>query len=70
VPQPAAAAVPPDRPLPRLGQHLIGAAMALDALHNGHVAGLDPKTATTEEALDYLNDRAGALYPGLAPRPT
>jgi phospholipase C len=70
VPQQAAPAVPPDRPLPRLGQHLLGAAIALDALHNGHVAGIDPKTATSEQALDFLNDRAGALYPGLAPRPT
>ncbi len=70
VPQQAAPAVPPDRPLPQLGQHLLGAAIALDALHNGHVAGIDPKTATSEQALGYLNDRAGALYPGLAPRPT
>jgi phospholipase C len=70
VPQQAAPQVPPDRPVPRLGQHLLGAAMALDAFHNGHVAGIDPKTVTSEEALDYLNDRAASLYPGLAPHPS
>ena len=70
VPQQASPQVPPDKPLPRLGQHLLGAAIALDALHNHHVAGIDPKTATSEEALDYLNDRAARLYPGLAPHPS
>ena len=69
VPQVAGPAVPPDRPFPPLGRHLLGAAIALDNLHTGHVAGLDPKTATGQEALDYLNDRAAGLYPGLAARP-
>jgi len=69
VPQQAAPAVPQAplaHPLPRLGQHLLGAAIALDAFRNGHVAGLDPKTAASQEAVDYLNDRAASLFPGLA----
>jgi len=70
VPPQAAPQVPAGHPLPRLGQHLLGAAIALDAFRNEHVAGLDAKTATSQEALDYLNDRAAALYPGLARRPT
>jgi phospholipase C len=70
VPQQAGPAVPPDKPVARLGQHLLGAAIALDAFRNEHVAGLDPKTATSQEAIDYLNDRSAALFPGLAHRPT
>jgi len=69
VPQQAAPAVPQAplaHPLPRLGQHLLGAAIALDAFRNEHVAGLDPKTAASQEAVDYLNDRAASLFPGLA----
>jgi phospholipase C len=63
---PQVSQAPPDHPFPRLGQHLLGAAIALDAFRNEHIAGIDPKTATSQEALDYLNDRAASLYPGLA----
>ena len=67
-PQLAATPVPLDKPLPPLGQHLLGVAIALDTHHTGHVPDIDPRTSTGHQANDYMNDRAGRIYPGLAPR--
>src|SRR5215831_12087345 len=67
-PQLAATPASLDKPLPPLGQHLLGVAIALDSHHTGHVPDLDPSTATGRQANDYLNDRTGRIYPGLVPR--
>jgi len=60
--------VPLHKPLPPLGQHLLGAAIALDTHHTSHVPDIDPRTATGHQANDYMNDRTGRIYPGLVPR--
>jgi len=65
----AATPVPLHKPLPPLGQHLLGVAIALDTQHTGHVPDIDPRTATGHQANDYLNDRTTRIYPGLVPRP-
>lgn len=59
--------VPLDRPLPPLGQYLLGVAVALDTKFTGHVPDLDPKTATGRQANDYMDDRTARIYPGLVP---
>jgi len=64
----AATAVPLDKPLPSLGQHLLGVAIALDTHHTSHVPDIDPRTATARQANDYMNDRTGRIYPSLVPR--
>jgi phospholipase C len=69
VPQLAAPLLPPDRPLPPLGQRLLGVAIALDSHYTGHTPGIDPKTATRQQAEDYLNDRTARIFPGLARHP-
>jgi phospholipase C len=69
-PLPPEKAVPLDQPLPPLGQHLLGAAIALDTQHTGHVPDIDPKTATGRQANDYMNDRTARIYPGLVPHPS
>jgi phospholipase C len=66
MPQLAATPVSLDKPLPPLGQHLLGAAVALDTHHTGHVPDLDPRTVTCRQANDYINDRTTRIYPGLA----
>jgi len=66
--QPAARPVPLDKPLPPLGQHLLGVAIALDTHHTSHVPDIDPRTATARQANDYMNDRTGRIYPSLVPR--
>ena len=68
-PQLAARPVPLDKPLPPLGQHLLGLAIALDTHHTGHVSDIDPRTATGHQANDYMNDRTARIYPGLVPHP-
>jgi len=70
VPQLADALVPLDKPLPPLGQYLLGVAIALDTKYTGHVPGIDPKTATGHQANDYMNDRTARIYPGLVTHPT
>jgi len=67
-PQLAATPVSLDKPLPPLGQHLLGVAIALDTHHTSHVPDIDPRTATGRQANDYMNDRTGRIYPGLVPR--
>jgi phospholipase C len=69
-PQLAAPLLPLDRPLPPLGQYLLGVAIALDTHYTGHIPGIDPKTATRQQAEDYLNDRTARIYPGQTPRLT
>jgi hypothetical protein len=54
-----------DELLPPFGNYLLGAAIALDTLHTGHVPALDPKTATVQEARDYMIDRQARIWPGL-----
>ena len=66
----AAAPVPLDKPLPHLGQHLLGVAIALDTHQTGHVPDIDPGTATGRQANDYMDDRATRIYPGLVPHPS
>src|SRR5215472_1298258 len=68
-PQLAATAVPLDKPLPPLGQHLLGVAIALDTHHTSHVPDIDPRIATGRQANDYMNDRTTRIYPGLVPHP-
>ena len=67
-PQLAATPAPLDKPLPPLGQHLLGVAIALDTHHTSHVPDIDPRTATARQANDYMNDRTGRIYPSLVPR--
>jgi len=68
-PQLAATPVPLDKPLPPLGQHLLGVTIVLDTHHTGHVPDIDPRTATCRHASDYMNDRTTRIYPGLVPHP-
>ena len=68
-PLPPDKAVSLDQPLPPLGQHLLGVAIALDTHQTGHVPDIDPRTATGRQADDYMNDRTARIYPGLVPRP-
>jgi phospholipase C len=70
VPQPAGTLVPLDQPLPPLGQYLLGVAIALDIKYTGHRPGIDPKTATGQQANDYMNDRTTRIWPGLVTHPT
>jgi len=70
VPRVAAPPLPPDKPLPPLGRHLLSAAIALDTQYTGHVPDIDPQTATGQQAEDYLNERTARIYPGLAARPS
>ena len=70
VPQPATPLLPPDRPLPPLGQDLLGAAIALDTNDTGYIPGIDPRTATGQQADDYMNDRTTGIYPALARHPS
>ena len=57
--------VPMDQPLPPLGKYLLGTAIALDTMHTGHVPDIDPKTATGQQARDYMIDRQARIWPGL-----
>ena len=70
VPQLAGTLVPLDKPLPPLGQYLLGVAIALDTKYTGHTPDLDPKSATGRQADDYMNDRTARIYPGLAAHPS
>jgi phospholipase C len=54
-----------DKPLPPLGRYLLGTAIALDTLFTGHVPEIDPKTATTQQAHDYMTERQPRIWPGL-----
>ncbi len=54
-----------DKPLPPLGQYLLGVAIALDTMNTGHVPAIDPKTATGQQAHDYVLDRQTRIWPGL-----
>ena len=57
-----------DKPLPPLGQYLLGVAIALDTMNTGHMPAIDPKTATGQQAHDYLLDRQARIWPGLIRR--
>ena len=57
--------VPMDKPLPPLGKYLLGTAIALDTMNTGHVPDIDPKTATGQQAHDYMLDRQARIWPGL-----
>jgi phospholipase C len=59
---------PMDKPLPPLGQVLLGVAIALDTMHTGHVPTIDPKTATAQQAHEYVLDRQARIWPGLMRR--
>jgi phospholipase C len=62
--------LPLDRPLPPLGKYLLGLAIALDTNYTGHVSDLDPRTATGQQAEDYMNDRTARIWPGLVTHPS
>ncbi len=57
--------VPMDQPLPPLGKYLLGAAIALDTMNTGYVPEIDPKTATGQQARDYMLERQARIWPGL-----
>ena len=42
---------PMDKPLPPLGQYLLGIAIALDTMNTGDVPAIDPKTATVQQPM-------------------
>jgi phospholipase C len=54
-----------DRRLPPMGQTLLGLVIALDTRYTGHIPDLDPETATTTQATDYLKERSPRFWPGL-----
>jgi phospholipase C len=54
-----------DRRLPPMGQRLLGLTIALGARYTGRTSDLDPETATTTQATDYLNEHSPRLWPGL-----
>jgi phospholipase C len=54
---------PMDQPLPPLGKYLLGTAIALDTMHTGQVPDIDPKTATGQQARDYMLDRQARIWP-------
>ena len=56
--------VPMNQPLPPLGQYLLGTAIALDTMNTGHAPDIDPKTATGQQAHDYVIDRQARIWPG------
>ena len=58
-----------ERLLRPLGVYLLGMAIRLDQHLTGHEPGLDPTTATGQQANDYVNDRIAPMFPGLAPPP-
>jgi phospholipase C len=57
-----------DKPLPPLARYLLGTAIALDTLFTGHTPDIDPKTATTQQAHDYMTERQPRIWPGLFSR--
>ena len=65
VPQMLEPLVAMDKPLPPLGKYLLGTAIALDTQFTGHVPAIDPKTATGQQAHDYIVDRQARIWPGL-----
>ena len=54
-----------DKPLPPLGKYMLGTAVAFDTMFTGHVPEIDPKTATTKQAHDYMMERQPRIWPGL-----
>ena len=69
MPQLTGTLLPMDKPLPPLGVYLLGVAIELDKFNTGHDPGLDPRTATVAQADDYINERMGRIWPGLASHP-
>ena len=45
-------------------------AIALDTNYTGHTPDLDPKTATGQQADDYMIDRTARIWPGLVTHPS
>ena len=41
------------------------AAITLDTMNTGHVPDIDPKTATGQQAHDYMIDQKARIWPGL-----
>jgi phospholipase C len=66
VPQGPDRMMPPDQKLPPLGQYLLGAAIELDTRYTGYQPDIDPRTATGQQARDYVNERTVRIWPGLA----
>lgn len=54
-----------DEPLPPLGKYLLGTAIALDTMNTGDVPDVDPKTATGQQAREYMLERQARIWPGL-----
>jgi hypothetical protein len=50
-------------------KYLLGVAIALDTNYTGHVPDIDPKTATGQQADDYMDDRTARIWSGLVVRP-
>jgi phospholipase C len=69
VPQLTSTLVSLDQPLPPLGKSLLGVLAALDTKYTGHIPDIDPKTATGQQARDYITDRTARIWPGLLPHP-
>ena len=57
-----------DRPLPPFGKYLLGVFIALDTMNTGDIPAIDPKTATGQQAHEYLVDRTARIWPGLVSR--
>jgi len=61
------AVVPLDRPLPPLGQYLLGSAIAIETARGGAaVPTIDPKTATGAEAVEFFSQLQHARFPHVA----
>ncbi len=59
-----------DKPLPPFGKYLLGTFIALDTMNTGNVPAIDPKTATGQQAHEYVLDRQARIWPGLVSRST
>ncbi|MFI7068002.1 hypothetical protein ACIBL3_43910 [Kribbella sp. NPDC050124] len=55
-----------DQQLPPLGQILLGAFIEMDTLNTGTVPSINPRTATGQQAHDYLLERTTRIWPALA----
>ena len=56
---------PLDKPLPPLGKVLLGVNIELDTMNTGETPDIDPKTATGQQARDYVLKRTTRIWPGL-----
>ena len=58
--------VPMDRPLPPLGQYLLGSAIEIEKARGGNAPTIDPKTATGADAVRYFSALEQARFPHVA----